>query len=229
MSGRPPSPAAADGTIHVAFDSYREDNYDVFLARVSNGKARLLPVAASSLFEARPSLALDQQGRPWIAYEQRIENWGKDFGIHDPKAGQPLYRESSTRVVCVEGDKILDTGDPASAAATEQDRSMNSYPRLTVDSSGRPHLLYRHRQENNWRGSPVRVVGAVWYEYLTSRVGDSWSPPRPMPRSDNLLDNRPALVPTAAGPVLAFYSTDGRMHDEGSGRTRPSRPAANRQ
>src|SRR5262249_11275845 len=89
--------------------------------------------------------------------------------------------------------------------------------RLTLDRSGRPWLLYRHRQENNWRDSPVPVVGAIWLEYATARVGASWSPPQPLPRSDNLLDNRPALVAPRSGPVLAFYSGDGRLHREGWG------------
>ena len=58
------------------------------------------------------------------------------------------------------------------------------------------------------------VVGGVWLGLATALEGDGWSPPRLLPRSDNVLDNRPALVPTRDGPVLAFYNSDGRFRRE---------------
>jgi hypothetical protein len=216
------SPALAigpDGRPQVTFDSYRNGSYDVFLYRGGSGDAsapgRLIAVADSTRFEARPSLAIDARGRAWIGYEERGDNWGKDFGVHSGKPGVPLYRASTVRVRCVEGDKVYDTGElPDTAPGTGP--SVDAYARVTIDRSGRPWLLYRHRQENNPFNSPVPVVGAIWLEYATARTGDKWSPPQVLPRSDNLLDNRPALVPTPSGTVLAFYSSDGRLHREGS-------------
>jgi hypothetical protein len=219
-----PSVAAGpDGTLVLAFDSYRNGNYDVFLARVADGKPRLTAVADSSTFEARPSLGIDSQGRAWVAYEERTDNWGKDFGKFAVNPGTPLYRASTVRVRCVENDAVRDAGDPLAGSADGL-RNMNAFARLTVDRVGRPWLLFRHRQENNWRDAALPVVGAVWYEYATTRIGRDWSPPQPVTRSDNLLDNRPSLVAPPDGPVLAVYSSDGRLHRAGT-----RSPAAARQ
>ena len=91
---------------------------------------------------------------------------------------------------------------------------MNSFPRLACDRSGRLWLLFRHRQEAIWGNNAVMVVGGVWLECATSLSGKAWESPMLLPRSDGLLDNRPALVPLADGPVLAVYNTDGRLRHE---------------
>src|SRR5262249_11823246 len=84
-----PSLAEGPGGAWAAFDSYRNGNYDIYLAKLPERGAVEPPpiaVADSSKFEARPSLAVDPSGRAWVAYEERGENWGKDFGkIPDPK------------------------------------------------------------------------------------------------------------------------------------------------
>jgi hypothetical protein len=58
----------------VAWDSYRNGNYDVF-ARTATGTVwgKELAVAASSLYEAYPSIAYDLSGTLWIAYEEGAE------------------------------------------------------------------------------------------------------------------------------------------------------------
>jgi hypothetical protein len=206
--------AGMDGELVVAFDSYRNGNYDVFLYE-SGSPDRLVAVTDSTRFEARPTLGVDRQGRAWVAYEERTDNWGKDFGVHDRNAGTPLYQASAVRVRCVQGDQVLDAGDPVAAASAPQ-AQMNSFPRLAVDAQERVWLLFRNRGSNVWRDSPVPIVGATWTEFVTTLSGKSWTPPQPLPRSDNLLDNRPALA-VGPGRVLVAYSTDGRMHREGQG------------
>jgi hypothetical protein len=209
------------GRPSVAFDTYRNGNFDVLLYRsgggngTANGSRGLAAVADSTRFEARPSLAVDAGGRAWVAYEERGDNWGKDFGVHSGKPGVPLYRTSEVKVRCVEGDKVYDPGDPA-GPATGPNPPITSYARIGLDRGGRPWLLYRQRMENNPFNSTVPVVGAVWMELATARIGGAWSPPQPLPRSDNLLDNRPALVASGMGTVLAFYSSDNRFHREGA-------------
>ncbi len=212
------SPAIAagrDGRVFVAFDSYRNGSHDVFLAVPGTDKAKLVGVADSSKFEARPSIAVDATGRVWVAYEERTDNWGKDFG-KGPNPGTPIYQASTVRVRCWDGEHMLDVADPL-ASASQPLRVMNSFPRLALDREDRPWLLIRHRQENNNQSSAVPVPGAVWYEYATALVGAEWSPLQPLPRSDHLLDDRPSLVVSPNGPLLVVYSSDGRLHREGSG------------
>ncbi len=158
-------------------------------------------------------MAVDPRGRVWVAYEERTPNWGKDaVNLLDGK-GSSLYRTSQVVVACVEGGRVLRAPDPVEHAPALL-KNLNSYPRLTIDRSGRPWLAFRHRQESIWGNNAVLVVGAVWVEHATTLSGSAWSPPQPLTRSDGLLDNRPALVQPPDGPVLAFYSTDGRLRRE---------------
>ena len=211
-----PSIAAdTSGRIHVAFDTYQAGNHDVLLrTREPDGTlGTAITVAGTSSFEARPSVAVDPRGRVWVAYEERTPNWGKDaVNLLDGK-GSSLYRTSRVVVACIEGNRVLRAPDPVEHAPALL-KNLNSYPRLTIDRSGRPWLAFRHRQESIWGDNAVLVVGAVWIEHATSLSGSAWSPPQPLTRSDGLLDNRPALVQAPDGPVLAFYSTDGRLRRE---------------
>jgi hypothetical protein len=211
-----PSIAAdTSGRIHVAFDSYQAGNYDVLL-RTREADGTLSPaitVAGTPSFEARPSAAADHRGRVWIAYEERTPNWGKDaVNLLDGK-GSSLYRESKVVVAVVDGRRVLRAPDPLERAL-EALRTRNSYPRVFIDRTDRPWLAFRHRQEAIWGNNAVIVSGAVWTSHATSLSGASWSVPQPLTRSDGLLDNRPALVQPREGPVLAFYSTDGRLRRE---------------
>jgi len=83
-------------------------------------------------------------------------------------------------------------------------KRFNNYPRLAVDGKGRVWLCFRHRKR--WRGQ----VGTDWQSYLVSYNGDRWEGPILVLFSDNLLDNRLALVPLKTGQLLIVYSSDGR-------------------
>jgi hypothetical protein len=197
------------GRPFVAFDSYRSGNYDAFLWAAG----RLIPVAASARFEARPTLAIDSRGRAWVAYEERDANWGKDGENLVNGKGSTLYRSAAVKVRCVDGERVLEAPDPLADAPNDL-RLLNGYPRIAADRDGRIWLAFRHRLEAIWGGPAIMVVGAVWLEYATVLAGQAWETPRPLPRSDGLMDNRPALVMPADGPAMAFYSSDRRLRRE---------------
>ncbi len=207
------SPALAidkSGRVHVAFDTYQAGNFDVLL-RTRNADGTLgaaVAVATSPLFEARPSIAADGRGRVWVAYEERTANWGKDAENLQTGEGTTLYRGSAVRVRVVDGIRRLDPSDPL-AGASQGLPLYNSFPRLSVDRSGRVWLAYRHRQEPASNG-----IGGAWIENLVSLAAERWSEPTVLPRSDGMLDNRPALVVPNDGPVLAFYNGDGRYQSD---------------
>ena len=91
------------------------------------------------------------------------------------------------------------------AAAQNFRAPKNSYPRLTTDSSGRLWLAFRSAYPVWWT-----QIGTVWTEHLVSFDGASWTPPMYLHHSDNLLDNRPAIVSAAAGSVMIVRASDGR-------------------
>lgn len=85
-----------------------------------------------------------------------------------------------------------------------------SYPRLVADASGRVWLAYRARAPHFWCG-----VGTSWFEYLACYEAGQWQGPIYVHNSDNILDNRPAMVSLADGSVLLVGSSDGRQKVSG--------------
>ncbi len=81
----------------------------------------------------------------------------------------------------------------------------NSSPRLTVDSSGRLWLAVRSAHPIWWN-----PLGTVWTEHVASFDGNSWTGPVFLTHTDNVLDNRPALVSTRGGELIVIGSSDSR-------------------
>ena len=81
----------------------------------------------------------------------------------------------------------------------------NSLPRLLIDASGRIWLAYRSMHPAVWT-----PIGTSWTEYVASYDGKAWTGPVFIFRSDNILDNRPALVSRQAGGLMVIGSSDSR-------------------
>ena len=100
--------------------------------------------------------------------------------------------------------KNAQTRDPDRTARNMQN-ARNTLPRLAVDDSGRIWLAFRSAHPIWWS-----ALGTVWTEHVVSFDGKAWSSPIYLNHSDNLLDNRPALVSTRAGQLLVLGSSDNR-------------------
>ncbi len=229
--------ASADGQVAVAWDSYTKGDYDVWCRIWSQGRlADPIPVTSDHKAQMRPSLAYDKAHRLWIAYEESPENWGKDWGALD-KSGTGLYQGRSVAVrVWAEGQLWRTADDPAEAFALFRPAPAKpgkkakpgpqpgaqaakpgvgrgnklAVPRLVTDAAGRVWLAVR---------SPVlgtrAPVGTFWYEHLVWFDGQRWSGQIVCPDTDNILDNRPALVAPPNGEVLLVASSDGRSTTAG--------------
>ncbi len=81
----------------------------------------------------------------------------------------------------------------------------NSLPRLSADASGRLWLAFRSNAPTVWG-----PLGTSWTEYVTSFDGQQWINPIFLFRSDNILDNRPALVSRGPGDLVVIESSDSR-------------------
>jgi hypothetical protein len=240
--------ADSKGRVTIAWDSYRNENYDIFM-RTSSGMRTTsgqqwgpeTPVAASARYEAYPSLAYENTGRLWVAYEEGGKGWGKDFGAYNTP-GVAVYQGRSIRLRGFEPDgRVVETAadigsflpglpsihfdkagvqkdfeklDPdvqnaktrvPDSGARNMQNARNNYPRLTVDASGRIWLAVRSAHPIFWSTN-----GTVWTEHLISFDGKNWTKSIFLNHSDNLLDNRPALVSTEPGRLLIIGSSDSR-------------------
>jgi hypothetical protein len=124
--------ADRNGHVSVAWDSYRNGNYDVFV-RTATGPTswgKEIPIAASVRYEAYPSIAYEPSGRLWVAYEEGAEGWGKDFGAYDT-GGIALYQGRAVRLRGLEPDgrAVAPAVDPGTVltgvSAPRPDRASN--------------------------------------------------------------------------------------------------------
>lgn len=109
------------------------------------------------------------------------------------------------------------------AAAANMPNPKNTLPRLAVDGSGRIWLAFRSAHPIWWN-----PIGTVWTEYVVSLDGSEWTRPVFLTHTDNLLDNRPALVAPRPGDLLVLGSADNRRQfhlSERSGNATNDSPA----
>jgi hypothetical protein len=127
------------------------------------------------------------------------------------------------------GDEALDPkpenakNRSANQAAQNLQNPRNTMPRLLVDGSGRIWLAFRSAHPTWWT-----PIGTVWTEYVVSLDGSEWTKPIFVTHSDNLLDNRPALVSAKPGQLLMLGSADSRREfhlSERGGPTSNNEPA----
>ncbi|MGH9842504.1 MAG: hypothetical protein ACREEM_27490 [Blastocatellia bacterium] len=204
------------GDVWIAWDTYDQGNYDVMARLLARGKLNdPIAVAASPRFEARPSIAVDAKDRAWIAFEDAEANWGKDYGTRwTGKSGAAFYISRHIKVRALNGSAAVEqTKLEVKGAAVDTDMldgvgtigrdERVSFPRLGVDGAGRVWLLFR-------RHPAVNGQGERWAGFAVYFDGGRWSEEIALPRSENLMDNRPALAKLKSGEVIALYSTDSR-------------------
>ncbi len=211
---RPSIAVDAGGAAWIAWDTYEAGNYDVFLRKLDGADiGKPIVVAASPRFEARASVAVDDQDRVWVAFEDSGPGWGKDYGDRWPgRRAVPFYAERNIHVRVWDGRlrapatqfraPTVDYFSDDPRIATSQ-RHKIGIPVMQIDAQGRPWLFYRKH--------PLQTgVGERWRSYAAYYEGERWSSPIELPASDHLLDRRPSVVPREDGSLLAVYSSDKR-------------------
>jgi hypothetical protein len=81
-------------------------------------------------------------------------------------------------------------------------------PRLAADPAGGIYLAFRSLDGPFNARSPV---GSVWFEHVVYFDGHNWVGPVFLPRTDGLIDNRPALLALEPGHLLAVSAMDHRQ------------------
>ena len=243
MSDWDPSIAAdKNGEVTIAWDTYDKGDYDVYARRMrySRGIQMQPPVAiaASRNFEARVSIAYDNENRLWAAYEGADTKWGKDFGAYET-SGVALYQNHNIHIKCLDSKGSAFTtpdllagilpggtgrGRNQAAArdvtlpnpALAKKRSPNATPQPgPTPRNSFPRLatdskggLFLAFRTSSAARSPV---GMVWNEMVTYFDGEQWQQPMLIPHSDGLLDTRAAMTTLEAGHLLLVTASDHRQ------------------
>ena len=204
-----------EGNLYLAWDSYRDGNYDIFFRRIrADGNPDAIEqVTKSPRFEAHPSLAIDGQGRPWLAWDESGSNWGKDWTHEDIYRSTVLYANRGIRVAIKEGAEWKE-GPDFSAAVPDRLRRYWQLPHLAADSNGRVWALFQIRSSATNSREDFWCAGGLWDLYLTTVENGVWQPAAMLPDSTARPEVPVQII--ASGPrVLMTWALDGRQFGKG--------------
>ena len=200
----------------IVWDTYRAarpgaaSSYDVVARTFRDGiLSPVMPVAASARMEAHASITLDDRGRPWIAYDEAGENWGKDWGFLSKDRGIGLYMSRTLRVVCLDGDKVLEPEQDIQGSLPLDMQLYSSLPSIHADGSGRIWVVFRYLAGARTRTADLWGAGGGWENAAMCYTGSRWERPIALARSLGRNDGRPAAAPMREG-VAAAYASDHR-------------------
>ena len=214
-----PSVAAdSRGTIYVAYDSYRNGNYDVFMARLRDGalEAAEMPVAVSARHEVHASVAVDSLDRAWVAWEVGPVNWGKDQGyiVRSSREGSSLGGAREIRVRCFQNGAWREPAAPLGGVIEAGDPQQ---PRLIPDARGSVWLTANVRIPPAYQppkrmpdGYQFQVRRGVWEYWLTHLDGDHWAKATPLPSSKGRMSTRLQGTVGPGGNLWLAWPLDGR-------------------
>ncbi len=201
-----------DDDARIVFDSYRNGNFDVLLARVSPaGQTKITPIAATERYEARASAACSPDGKTlWVGYEAGPRRWGKDLGSEWRKLGGGLHYDRHMHLASVDlaTGKVTDAGDIATlipglmAVLGTPNSNSICLPEVVVDADGNPWVFFRVGKVF-WRGAVVKYDAAR----------KAWTRPQPLAKSNYCQDRRFAVARAGKNhgdEILAVWASDQR-------------------
>ena len=212
------------GIAWVAYDTYKNGNYDVLLAQVRSGEVSNpeMPVAATPRFEAKATVAVDTSDRVWVAWEAGAPHWGKDNGymVRARAPGVVLGGIRESRILCLEGGKWREAASLAGAFPQGNTyephvfsdgrgsvwvaaiRRINGGPLAGDQAKGKGKGKGQKKQAGNPRG---------YFEYWATHLdGSSWSKPFALPHSKGRSSTRPGAALAKDGGVWMTWPTDNR-------------------
>lgn len=197
-----------DGSLVVVWDGYASGHYDVYLRRRKANKwEEVVVVAGSERFEAHPTVAIDNNNRIWVAWDESDINWGKNTGFLLNRKATQLRESRSIGIACLDGEKWLAPREDLYQVIPPGE--FWELPYLQIDSRGKPLLFLRHlvkREPDTPSEAPFNL--ALWEIHMTRYNGSRWTEPVCLPRSTGRNDMMPSTTLSADGNVWAVWATD---------------------
>ena len=204
------------GSAWIAWDSYQDNGYDLMIRSVSStSEGSVGEVSATPFAEMRADVAVDEEDRVWVSWEEGSVNWGKDFGYSNSrhrinlKDGSRLYDPRGPRlprVAVFENGQWMQPSQPTTASAPDfLDSRLFQNPRLAVDGDGNVWVMLRHQ----WRAAG-RWGGHLFDFYATTWADGQWIVPVLLTGSTSRQDTLVAAVPGDGGSLVAAVVGDGR-------------------
>ncbi|HUG91280.1 MAG TPA: hypothetical protein VML55_10625 [Planctomycetaceae bacterium] len=203
------------GTAWIAFDSYRNGDYDVFLTSVASDGTlgQVIPIATSTFYEAHASVACTPDGKVWVAWEQGGHNWGKDQGYwlrQGRNQGTTLGSTRAVKVAAFEDGEVWAAPDVA-ASLDEGERQPSAHAELAAGEDGRLWLRFRHLVRGRQR--PQGGFTRGWAEYVTHLTDRGWAAATSLPASHGRISVFSRILPDSDGALWIAYSGDARSVD----------------
>jgi len=216
--------------LHIVYDTYRHGNYDVFLRTYYDGAlSEEYPIAATENFEARATIACDDQGRAWITWDDQGPNWGLDApqwslemtagdwspqpeyadGSHASKVS--LRRWQNIRTAVFHNGNIWKPQTPVQEGLPLPLNISIEIPYFAVDAEGTPWLFFRRWIKKGGTGNFKDRPGG-WDIYATSYNGAAWSTPVLLPECTGANDQRIAATTGPDGKLWVAYPGDDRLN-----------------
>jgi len=187
---------------HLVFDHADEGNFDIWY-RSPDGKTT--PLSEAPAFQAHPSLAIDQQDRLWVAWDEGGADWGRAKGLHQSRRLHlTVYHDGAWHEVALPAAATLlapPAEDPQAPVATAAE-----LPRLAIGQDGELWLFFRAMRVFPAQRQSARVVS--WEIRATTLAADGWSEVLTLPDSSGANHDTLALLPDAKHGVLAVWTSD---------------------
>ena len=207
----PDGVTSKDGHLYLAWDSYRNGNYDIYFRHVrpDGTPDEIEQVTKTPRFEAHPSLAIDGQGRPWLAWDESGASWGKDWTHEDIYRATVLYANRSINVAIKDGG-VWKKGPDFSAAVPDRLRRYWQLPHLATDANGRIWAMFQMRTSAINNREDFWCNGGLWDLYLTTLDNGAWQPAAMLPDSTGRPET-PVQILAAGARVWMTWALDGRQ------------------
>jgi hypothetical protein len=208
--------ATPDGRLVVAWDTYRNGSYDVYLREFAVRAAAIeplgavRPVAASAQREAHATVAADSAGRVWLAWDVSVADWGKH-----PARPASLHSNRQVEVACLAQGRLQRPAAGLQASLPQGSRKYCEYPQVAVDGRNSVWVVFRFENEvlafykDPKTNRNVQSYG-LWHLFATRYDGRAWTTPQLLADSNGRQDMRPDVARAPTGDLLVAFGADAR-------------------